>query len=231
MLQVNGLSKRYGGLKAVDDCSFSVEPRQVFGVIGPNGSGKTTLFQMIAGLVPPDGGDVRLHGRSIRGRRPSHLARLGLAQTFQIPRVFGNLSVIDNVRVATALFACRGSRQPEHYIDQFGLSELSQVRAADLSHGQQKLLEFATVNAMEPDVVLLDEPTAGVNPRFIGRIEAIIAGFRDAGRTVLLVEHTLRVVQNLCDRVMVLDEGRVVATGSPAELKSRADVRRAYFLL
>ena len=231
MLEVQNLSKRYDGLTAVDDCSFVVEPREIFGVIGPNGSGKTTLFQIVAGLIRPNSGDVRLRGASVLGTRPNRLARLGLAHTFQIPRVFGKLSVQDNVRLTTTLFPERKPKKPEHYLEYFGLAELADVHAADLSHGQQKLLEFATVNAMEPNIVLLDEPTAGVNPRLIGRIEQIIAGFRDEGRTVLIVEHTLRVVDNLCNRVLVLDQGRTVAEGTPAELKSREDVRRAYFLL
>lgn len=231
MLEVARLSKTYGGLVAVSECSLSVSKGEVFGVIGPNGSGKTTLFQMIAGLIRPDGGDIRLNGSSILRQRPSRLAEMGMAHTFQIPRVFGKLSVLENVRIARTLFSERGNRPEQSYIDEFGLDGLENVRAQDLSHGQQKLLEFATVSAMEPDIVLLDEPTAGVNPKLIGRIEKIIHGFKEAGRTVLIVEHTLRIVDALCDRVMVLDRGQKVAEGAPAELKSREEVRRAYYLI
>lgn len=231
MLELAQVSKRFDGLLAVAECSFRVKPGQVFGVIGPNGSGKSTLFNVICGLLRPESGSVAFDGRPITGVNPHRLAKLGIGRTFQVPRIFEGMTLEQNMRVPATLFADRQRRPIEAYLEDFGLLELRRVLAKDISHGQQKLLEFAMVSAMEPKLFLFDEPTAGVNPQFIARMEAIIRTINKRGATVLMVEHTLRVVDALCDEVLVLDQGRVIAQGSPARLKSIPEVRKAYYLL
>ncbi len=231
VLEVDGVSKSFGGLRAISDCSFTVSSGQIFGVIGPNGSGKSTLFNIICGLLRPDAGDVRFDGSSVVGRSPHRLAHRGIARLFQVPRVFAGLTLEQNVRVVTSLFRRGAAQAPEPYLAEFGLAALAGVYAKDVSHGQQKLLEFAMVSAMAPSLLLLDEPTAGVNPQFIAHMQELIRRIRDRGVAILVVEHTLRVVDALCDRVMVVDQGRVVAQGSPDQLKSMPDVRKSYYLL
>lgn len=231
MLEVRNVSKRFGGLTALEGCSFRVEAGQIFGVVGPNGSGKTTLFHIIGGLLAPDGGDIVLRDRSVRGWRGHRLAQFGVGRTFQVSRVFGKLTCRQNIEITWTLFRNRRPKPVDFYLDFFGLAELGDVLAKDLSHGQQKLLEFATVSAMEPQLLLLDEPTAGIHPALIGRIQELIAALRAQGRTVLIIEHTLRVVDALCDVVLVLDQGTQVAVGSPAELKAIPRVRQAYYLV
>lgn len=231
ILQVDNVSKVFGGLLAVAGCSLSVERGQIFGVIGPNGSGKSTLFNIISGLLRPSTGQVLFEGRPIVGMKPYQLARRGIGRTFQLPRIFGNLSVAQNVEIPRDLCNAASEHPVEHYLEIFNLAALAEIPARSLSHGQQKLLEFAMAAAAKPKILLLDEPTAGVNPHFITRMEGIIRDFKAQGTTIVMVEHTLRVVDSLCDRVLVLDQGRVVAEGTPQELKSMPDVRKAYFLL
>jgi branched-chain amino acid transport system ATP-binding protein len=231
MLDVSAVSKTFGGLAAVNQCSFQVAEREIFGVIGPNGSGKSTLFNLITGIVRPDSGTVTFGARRMTGLKPYQLARFGVGRTFQIPRVFGGLTVRENVRIPESLFGARRTSSPEFYLAHFGLIELQSVLAQDLSHGQQKLLEFAMLASMEAKLILLDEPTAGVNPLLVARIVDFIREFRERGCTVLIVEHTLRVVDSICDRVLVLDQGRKVVEGTPAELKADPRVRQAYYLL
>jgi ABC-type branched-subunit amino acid transport system ATPase component len=231
MLDVSAVTKRFGGLTAVDHCSFQVAEREIFGVIGPNGSGKSTLFNLITGMVRPDHGVVTFGARKMTGLRPYQLARFGVGRTFQIPRVFGGLTVGENVRIPDSLFSASTKGPPELYLERFGLLALESVLAQDLSHGQQKLLEFAMLASMQAKLILLDEPIAGVNPQLAARIVDFIRDFRQHGSTVLIVEHTLRVVDSMCDRVLVLDQGRKVVEGTPAELKADPRVRQAYYLL
>lgn len=231
MLEVEGVSKSFGGLRAVADCSFTVAAGEIFGVIGPNGSGKSTLFNIICGLLRPDTGSVRFEGRSILGEPPHRLAHRGIARLFQVPRIFAGLTLEENVRVVTGLFRRKSDHAPDHHLAEFGLAALAGVLAKDVSHGQQKLLEFAMVSAMAPTLLLLDEPTAGINPGLVAQMQMLIGRIRDRGVAVLVVEHTLRVVDALCNRVMVIDQGRVVAQGSPDQLKSMPDVRKTYYLL
>jgi branched-chain amino acid transport system ATP-binding protein len=231
MLEVSAVTKRFGGLTAVDRCSFQVGDREIFGVIGPNGSGKSTLFNMITGMLQPDGGVVTFGGRKMTGMKPYQLARFGVGRTFQIPRVFGGLTVRDNLRIPESLCSARSKAPEAFYLEHFGLITLASVLAQDLSHGQQKLLEFAMLASMQAKLVLLDEPTAGVNPQLIEKMIDIVREFRDRGSTVLIVEHTLRIVDSICDRVLVLDQGQKVAEGTPSELKADPRVRQAYYLL
>jgi ABC-type branched-subunit amino acid transport system ATPase component len=231
VLDVSAVTKKFGGLTAVDRCSFQVAEGEIFGVIGPNGSGKSTLFNLITGMVRPDHGVVTFGARKMTGLRPYQMARFGVGRTFQIPRVFGGLTVGENVRVPDSLFNAMSKGTPEFYLERFGLLALEGVLAQDLSHGQQKLLEFAMLASMEAKLILLDEPIAGVNPQLAARIVDLIREFREHGSTVLIVEHTLRVVDSVCDRVLVLDQGRKVVEGTPAELKADPRVRQAYYLL
>jgi ABC-type branched-subunit amino acid transport system ATPase component len=231
IMRVENVSRAFQGLLAVEECTLTIESGQIFGVIGPNGSGKSTLFNIISGLLKPSTGRVLFEDKPITGLKPYELARLGIGRTFQLPRVFGELSVAQNIVIPMKLCNPDSDRTIESYLDTFSLSGLAEMPAKRLSHGQQKLLEFAMAAAAKPKILLLDEPTAGVNPHFIAKMEDMIRGFRAEGATVMIVEHTLRVVDSLCDRVMVLDQGRVVAEGTPKELKSMPDVRKAYYLM
>jgi len=231
IMRVENVSRAFQGLLAVEECTLTIESGQIFGVIGPNGSGKSTLFNIISGLLKPSTGRVLFEDKPITGLKPYELARLGIGRTFQLPRVFGELSVAQNIVIPMKLCNPDSDRTIESYLDTFSLSGLAEMPAKRLSHGQQKLLEFAMAAAAKPKILLLDEPTAGVNPHFIAKMEDMIRGFRAQGTTVMIVEHTLRVVDSLCDRVMVLDQGRVVAEGTPKELKSMPDVRKAYYLM
>jgi ABC-type branched-subunit amino acid transport system ATPase component len=237
LLEVDELAKSYGGVRAVDGCSFAVEAGTVTGLIGPNGSGKTTIFNLITGYARPDSGRVRFDDRDVTRSRTGRLYRLGLSRTFQQARVFGQLTVLENLVVAQGFRLPRlASRRVGNadrdragqLLDEFRLAPLANTRAADLSYGQRKLLEFAAVLMSAPRLVLLDEPTAGVNPVVIDTMERHIRARHAAGVTFLIVEHDMTFVMRLCDPVIVLDAGRPIHTGPPAEVQSHPAVLDAY---
>jgi ABC-type branched-subunit amino acid transport system ATPase component len=237
LLEVSGLSKRFGGVVAVDDCSFAVEQGTVTALIGPNGSGKTTVFNLITGYSPADHGVVAFAGRPVTGLDPGRLYRSGLSRTFQQARVFLELSVQENLVVAgaggwRALFGQRVSRsdrvRARDLLEEFRLAHVANLLAGELSWGQRKLLEFAAVLMSEPRLVLLDEPTAGVNPILMDTMEAHIRSRHAAGVTFLVVEHDMRFVMQACDPVIVLDAGTVIATGSPEQVQTDPRVLDAY---
>lgn len=241
ILEVQNLAKSYGAIRAVDDVSFAVEPGEIFGVIGPNGSGKTTLFNSVLGQIAPDAGSVRFDGRDITGMAPLTLARSGVGRTFQTLQVFGGMRVRDNAIVAAQelsgslgqrLFAAPdaglGPRADE-ILATFGLAAHAQKLAGDLSYGQQKLLDIAMAFMAEPRIVMLDEPCAGVNPSLIDSIRDLLARLnRERATTFVVIEHNMDFVMALCRRVMVLAEGRVLAIGSPAEIRANPAVLEAY---
>jgi ABC-type branched-subunit amino acid transport system ATPase component len=237
LLAVAGLTKSFGGIRALDDCSFEVAEGSVSALIGPNGSGKTTAFNVITGYQPADAGRLTFRGRAVRRPDPCRLQRLGLARTFQQARVFPGLSVLENVVLGRgqpwhALLGRRVSypdrRRAEALLDEFGLAAHADAPAGRLSYGQRKLLEFASVLMADPVLVLLDEPTAGINPIMVETMERHIRRRHDQGVTFLIVEHEMQFVMRLCDPVIVLDRGRPIACDAPGEVQNDPRVLDAY---
>jgi neutral amino acid transport system ATP-binding protein len=236
ILATVGLTKRFGGVTAVDDCSLIVEAGTITALIGPNGSGKTTVFNVITGYLPADSGRVVLDGRTVRPR-PASMVRHGLCRTFQQARVFSELTVRENMVVASrppwrSLLGRRlndaDRQRSEELLDEFELGAKADSLAADLSYGQRKLLEFAAVLMAKPRLVLLDEPSAGVNPIVIEAMERHIRDRHATGVTFLVVEHDMGLVMRLCDPVIVLDQGKPILTGPPAVVQNDPSVLDAY---
>jgi ABC-type branched-subunit amino acid transport system ATPase component len=237
LLEVEKLVKRFGGVTAVDDCSFAVEPGTITGLIGPNGSGKTTVFNLVTGYLPADRGRIHFDGRPVRRPDPTRLARRGLIRTFQQARVFSHLTVLENLVLASPqtwwqtggprVSAAERSRG-EELLAEFNLADQTGLVAAELSFGQRKLLEFAATLMSRPSLVLLDEPTAGVNPILIETIERHIRRLHTEGLTFLVVEHDMPLVMRLCDPVIVLDRGCKIAEGSAAQVQRDPLVLDAY---
>jgi ABC-type branched-subunit amino acid transport system ATPase component len=237
LLTVESATKRFGGVHAVDGCSLDVEPNTVTAMIGPNGSGKTTLFNLITGYMRADGGHFRFDGRSVDRHGPGTLYRHGLSRTFQQARVFPHLTVRENLVVAGGytwlqLFGRRVNtsdrQRAERLLEEFRLSHVADLYGAELSYGQRKLLEFAAVLMSSPKLVLLDEPTAGVNPAMIETMERHIRERHAAGITFLIVEHDMTFVMRLCNPVIVMDQGKTIFTGSPSEVQQDPRVLDAY---
>ena len=237
LLEVEGLTKRFGGVTAVDGCSFAVPDRSITALVGPHGSGKTTAFNLITGYARADAGAVRFDGAAVRRPDPIRLARSGLTRTFQQARIFPDLTLVENMVAAlqqpwTSVFT-RAVRRPEReraleLLDEFGIARLADERAGNLSYGQKKLLEFAAVLMGDPRLVLLDEPTAGVNPVLVDQIEERIRELNARGLTFLVVEHNMNLVMRLCDPVVVLAQGTKLAEGRPDEVRNDPRVLDAY---
>jgi ABC-type branched-subunit amino acid transport system ATPase component len=232
ILSVEGLGKRFGGIIAVDDVSFSVRRGAVTGLIGPNGAGKTTVFDLLTGMQQPDTGAVRFDGTPVT-RLPAHkISRLGIGRTFQSVRVFGRLSVHDNIRIAERNGARAGEPEPEHRVaaalEFVEMSDHATVPAARLSYGQRKLVELAMVLAQAPKLILLDEPVAGVNPGLIERLAGMLRRLVADGISILLVEHNIRFVTELCEHIVVLASARTLVEGTPREIMESPDVLEAF---
>ena len=244
ILEVERLSRRFGGLAAVSDLSFAVAEGAIHGLIGPNGAGKTTTFNVVAGYYPPTAGRVVFRGLDIAGSAPSAIAARGLVRTFQHTTLFKELSVADNVRVGCHLAARRGlldtllgregrreraARDRAHdLLEQFGLADRAEVAAASLPHGHQRALGMAVALAAAPSLILLDEPFTGMNPEETRRMSELVRGVRDRGVTILLVEHDMQAVMGLCDRITVLNFGRRLAEGTADEVRNHPEVIEAY---
>ena len=246
ILEVREVSKRFGGIRAVDECSLSVRPKTITGLIGPNGAGKSTLFNVVAGLFAPDRGEIIFDGRRIDGLAPFQVVRSGLIKTFQIPRELRNMTVLENLMIAAPSLA--GERlvdlilQPfeivkqgrevtdraEGILDTVGLRHLRDEYAKNLSGGQKKLLELARALIASPRMVLLDEPVAGVNPTLAQTILGVIEDLRDGGLTFFLIEHDMDVVMNRCEWIIVMHQGRTLVEGAPTEIKSNPKVIESY---
>jgi len=240
LLEVRAVSKRYGGVVANDKVSLTVGEGQIVGLIGPNGSGKTTLFNSIVGTHPIDGGSIRFDGREISNLRVPEIARLGLIRTFQQTRIFRQMSCLDNMVVSVpqggasprAMFARPAADDRAHAEELLGFVGLASKRdlpAGSLSFGQQKLLEFAMALMNEPRLLLLDEPTAGINPTLInGLIERLKRARDQLGITLLVIEHNMRVVMNLAEHIYCLAHGQLLADGRPEEVQNDPRVVAAY---
>jgi ABC-type branched-subunit amino acid transport system ATPase component len=238
LLEARDVAKAFGGIRALDACSITVEQGSITGLIGPNGSGKTTLFNIITGYEPLDQGDVWLDGLSITNARPDQVFELGLGRTFQLTRIFPRLTVMENMHVAAqrrglrALFGrwstSREQQRALELLDFVGITQLKDVPAANLSYGQKKLLEFAYILIAEPRLLLLDEPAGGINPTMINQLSERIRDLNRRGVTFLIVEHNMEFVMGLCDRVMVMHRGTRIAEGTPQEVRQNPAVLEAY---
>jgi branched-chain amino acid transport system ATP-binding protein len=246
VLEIEHVVKTFGALRAVDDVSLQVRKASITGLIGPNGAGKTTLFNTIAGALRPDGGRIRLAGRNIEGLRPDQVFHCGLGRTFQIPRPLRSLSVLENLMLVPSgqsgerfwnTWMRRGRIRREEavhrekareVIEFVGLSHLAAQPAAVLSGGQQKLLELARVLMVDPSIILLDEPAAGVNPVLLETLVERIVALHRRGVTFLLIEHNMDLVMQLCDPVVVMAQGRIVMEGSPQAVRADPRVIDAY---
>jgi len=238
LLEAKNVSKAYGGIRALDTCSITVEQGSITGLIGPNGSGKTTLFNVITGYERVDAGDIRLAEATITNQPPDKVFQLGVGRTFQLTRIFPRLTVMENMHVAvqrkgTRSLLSRWSSSHEQHralelLDFVGISGLKDMPAGNLSYGQKKLLEFAFVLIAEPQVILLDEPAGGINPTMINYIGDRIRTLNQRGVTFLVVEHNMEFVMGLCDMVMVMHRGAKIAEGPPEAVRKDPSVLEAY---
>jgi ABC-type branched-subunit amino acid transport system ATPase component len=238
LLEVKGLAKSFGGVRAVEDASFAVPEGSITALIGPNGSGKTTVFNLIGGTMAPDAGEVWFEGRRIDRKPPWKRAHRGIGRTFQITRLFGDMTVLENVVAPLREFhlgllgadavSGREARRAEELLDFVGMRKYRDVRASALSYGQQKLLELAQILMLDPKLIMLDEPAGGINPTLIERIGETIRELNSRGKTFLIVEHNMPFVLGLCNPVLVLARGRTIASGSPDEVQNDPEVLDAY---
>ena len=241
VVRVRNVTKSFGGIRAVDDVSFEVRRGEILGVIGPNGCGKTTLFNCILGQYRADGGSVELHGRDVSSWRPFQRSKAGLARTFQQLQVFQSMTVRDNLKTAAqehiGTMTGRLFRQPDlgldpkidQLVERFRLGRVAEERAANLSYGQQKLLDTAMAFVSDPAVVFLDEPAGGVNPTMIGDLRELIADLNQRdGMTFAVVEHNMEFIFGLAHRIVVLEQGRVLMTGTPEEVRTNPRVLEVY---
>ncbi|WP_185830615.1 ABC transporter ATP-binding protein [Siminovitchia terrae] len=246
LLEVNGLTKSFGGVVAVDKVDFHLNPGEIVAVIGPNGAGKTTLFNMITGVLPPTSGKVYFNEKEITGKQPYQIAKEGITRTFQNLQVFENMTVIENVmtgvhcRLKTG-FLTSGFRLPlvrreekqaseiaMHYLDKVGIADLAHEDSKVLPYGNQRLLEIARAAASSPKLILLDEPMAGLNPQESAQLVQVIKQMRGEGMSFLFVEHDMETVMGISDRIVVIDYGKKIAEGTPAEIYENEKVIAAY---
>jgi branched-chain amino acid transport system ATP-binding protein len=247
VLEGKNISKYFGGLKAVDDVSMEVRQGEIFGIIGPNGAGKTTFFNVCSGLLGPTHGKICFMGEDITGMRPEHIARKGVARTFQNIKLFKYMSVLENVKagfhirtgsgVFGAIFHTKAQQADEKLANDEGIAILERVGllkykdalAGNLPYGVQRTLEIARALALRPKILLLDEPAAGMNPAETGALSDFIKGLNAQGYTIAVIEHDMRFVMGTCGRILVLNFGKKICEGSPEEVKADKEVQAAYF--
>ncbi|RUU04688.1 ABC transporter ATP-binding protein [Mesorhizobium sp. USDA-HM6] len=229
ILSVRGLFKHFGGIKAANGVELAVGRHEIAGLIGPNGCGKSTLFSLVSGMVIPDKGEIRFDGRAVGGLSAHRIARLGLARTFQIPALFDNMTVTENLLAAAAEGHWQGaSERAAETLSLLKLEHVADNRASDLSGGQQKLLEFGRAVMRQASLILLDEVTAGVHPNIRKIILEAIARLREQGVSFLVIEHDMEMVRNVCDRIIVMDSGRVVTSGAFEDIVRNSEVMQTY---
>jgi len=246
MLETRKLTKDFRGLRAVNDLDLNVDSGQIVGIIGPNGAGKTTVFNLLTGFLRPTRGEIMFKGENIGGRKPHVIARLGIARTFQLDRIYHDFTVLENVVIASHMYANIGLWEaafntPRYrkkdgdtgnyaikILELVGMGDKKDEIAGNLSHGHQKLLGIAIGMAANPKLLLLDEPLAGMNPTEVAKALEIISEIRMKGVAVLLIEHNMRAVMSICDRLVVLNFGEVIARGSPDDVKKNRQVLQAY---
>lgn len=246
MLKFEGITKIFGGLTALNDVSFAARKGEITGVIGPNGAGKTTLFNIISGIYTQTAGSIFLNDRTITGLPPEKLARLGMVRTFQNIELFGQMTVLENVMVGlhtkskSGMLSCalklpghlreerKIKEQALQWLDFVGISDLSSAQAASLAFGKGRLLEIARAMAMKPQIILMDEPAAGLNSQETVELAALIRSIRESGVAVVLVEHDMELVMDVCDSILVLNLGCKLAEGNPREIQENPAVIAAY---
>lgn len=234
LLEGRGVTRYFGGLAAISNVDFHVDQGETVGLIGPNGAGKTTLFNMASGALSPRSGTILFKGRNITGMKPDRICRMGVARTFQSVKTFGSMSVLDNVR-AGSLFGAKSKSSPgeraadvEALLEFFGLSSLKATPAADLTLARQKRLEVARALATRPELLLLDELMAGLNPPEVAEAMDMVARIRQRGVTVFMIEHVMKAIMGMCDRIIVLHHGEKIAEGAPREIAANKTVVEVY---
>ncbi len=234
ILEGRGVTRYFGGLAAVSGVDFTVEPGEVVGLIGPNGAGKTTLFNLVSGALAPNAGTIRFKGQKVNGLKPDRICKMGVARTFQSVKVFGNMPVLHNVTLG-ALFGTPGSvsaaeaaREAMELLRFVGLSAAWRAPARDLTLARQKRLEVARALATRPQLLLLDELMAGLNPSEIAEAMELVAGIRERGITIFMIEHVMKAIMSVCDRIIVLDHGKKIAEGTPREIATSKAVVEVY---
>jgi len=235
ILEGSGLTIRFGGLTAVSNVDFSVEQGEIFGLIGPNGAGKTTLFNLISAALKPQSGSIRFKGREITGLKPYRICRMGLARTFQVVKLFGNMNLLDNVVLAAAFGRERGINRVKAEKEAAELLEFVELPigedtlAKELTLGRQKRLEVARALATQPDLLLLDEMMEGLNPTEVAKAMALVRKIQGRGVTVIMIEHVMKAIMTVCERIMVLHHGAKIAEGTPSQVSADKTVIEVYF--
>lgn len=234
ILEGQAVTKRFGGLVAVSGVDFHVEQGEVMGLIGPNGAGKTTLFNLISGAIVPDSGVITFKNLNITGSKPHHICRMGIARTFQSVKVFGNMSVLENVLLgslfgkAANVSSVAAAKQAAELLDFVGMTEVAEVPAKELTLVSQKRLEVARALATKPQLLLLDEMMAGLNQTEVADAMELVARIRDSGITILMIEHVMKAIMNVCSRIVVLHHGEKIAEGTPDEIATSKTVIEVY---
>ena len=229
ILEVENVSLRFGGVQALNRASISISAGRITGVIGPNGSGKSTLFNAVTGVTRADSGSVRFQGQEIAGLPPHRISQRGIGRTFQLIRLFGQMTAFENLIVVARGDQKEARMRAAELLDLVSLTHVRDEYASNLSYGQQKLLEFARVLMTDPALIMLDEPFAGVNPVMEQRLIEQLEGLRAAGKTIVVTDHEMKIMMEICEEIFVLDHGDVIAQGTPAEVRANERVMEAYF--